>query len=224
VARDMDMFRTRSHRKQVGRARVILRGAAGGSGPVPLGSSAQEGDGAWWPGIRAVTPVGQADAPAGERVQMRREASPAEVTDAIRSHRLDRLAAVVDHRQAQAGDREHALEQVEGQPPVPLCPGHRCRAHAGGACQLALAEISAPACPPQHAGHVEEFGHGSSLDRCQCGRQTRSRICGRRIALWTTHVRGSDIPLQLDYVAAPSGEAEAIVSRSRDVAIPAGAR
>jgi hypothetical protein len=98
---------------------------------------------------------------------MGRKTPPAEVSDAIRPHRVDRLAAVIDHREVQARDRERALEQVEARPAVSLGPCHRRRAHTAGARQLALAEVGAPASPPQHAGHVERSGHGPSLERCQ---------------------------------------------------------
>jgi hypothetical protein len=101
---------------------------------------------------------------------MGRQPPLAEISDAIRSHRVDRLTAVIHHGEVQARDRERALEQVEARPAVPLGPRHRGRAHTGGACQLALAEVGTPAGPPQHAGHVQGLGHGPSLERRQQGR------------------------------------------------------
>ena len=154
MARDVDGLGRRPAGKQILLARVVPRGAQRGPCPVALRPAAHERGGARWSGVGPIRPVGQTDTPACERIQVGREPPPAEVSDAIRPHRVDRLAAVVDHREAQARDRERPLEQVEARPAVPLGPRHRRRAHTGGARQLALAEVGAPASPPQHAGHV----------------------------------------------------------------------
>jgi hypothetical protein len=101
-----------------------------------------------------------------ERVEMSRQSSPAEVTDAIRSHRLDRLAAVVDDRQAQPRDRQRPLQQVEARPTARLRSRHGGSAGAERFRQLALAEIGAAPGPSENAGDVEGCGHATSLDRC----------------------------------------------------------
>ena len=170
MALDVDGLARRPPGKQILPARVVLRNAQHGPRPVALGPAAHERGGARWSGVGPIRSVGQTDTPACERIQVGREPPPAEISDAIRPHRVDRLAAVIDHSEVQARDRERALEQVEAGPAVPLGPRHRRRAHTGGARQLALAEVCAPAGSPQRAGHVEGSGHGPSLERCQWDR------------------------------------------------------
>jgi len=167
VAREVDGLGSRSLWKQIRLTRVVLRSALRGPCAIAHWPAAHERGGARRSRIGPIRPVGETDTPVCERIQVGREPSPAEVPDAIRPHRVDRLAALIDHREVQARDRERALEQVEARPAVPLGPRHRRRAHTGGAGQLALAEVGAPAGPPQHTGHVERSGHGTSLDRCQ---------------------------------------------------------
>lgn len=161
-----DVHRTgrRTSRQQVRAGRMIRRSAERGPNPVALRPAPDERRGPGRPRVGPVSPVGQTHSPVREGVEVGGQAAPAEIADAVRPHRPNRCAALVDHGETQAGDRQRPLEQVEGGPAVALRPSDRRRAHTGGFRQLPLAEIGAAAGPPQRAGHVEASGHAPSFE------------------------------------------------------------
>lgn len=124
-------------------------------------------------------PVGEADAPAGDRVEVGGHPPAAQVAHRVRPHRRHRPAAAVHDDQPQPGHREHLLQEPDRRGAGGLRAPDRRRARTDRPGQLPLTQVGPSARSPHEPADIEVLAHGSSVVGRDRPEQTSEPICGQ---------------------------------------------